>query len=470
MFRGWWFVLAACATPQAVPPATVPAPVAAAHPDRAPDHDPDHARGALPSAESRQIELALIRTSLDTMFAHRLDKLRRHALDESALFAELEKRLLAATSWARYDAAIYDALAKFHDGHLTYHPPSTAAPARGYDSYRLGLATTLAGDRLLIASVDAGSDLATAGVTAGDELVAIDGTPVTAVLERAVTGRVWSRPESARNDYVRTWTTVLYPKGDPPRHRKLTVKARADGAVREIDIVPRPVATHAERVTSVRAGGVAIVTITSLSGGRDRAVAIDAALAEASTAQGLVLDLRGDRGGVDAVGYRVVGDLVEDPAGLGTFRVLVAPETIARRPRWKHLAGKAGADGFSPPEAITVKGRPAGGGFHGPVAVVIDAGCASTCEVVSAALRADLHAVLVGETTAGSSGAPVEVTLPASRGVIAIPTWDMLGADGRAIESDGVVPDVAAVATPDALAAGEDIPLRIAIDRVTGKP
>ena len=74
-----------------------------------------------------------------------------------------------------------------------------------------------------------------------------------------------------------------------------------------------------------------------------------------------------------------------------------------------------------------------------------------------------------GGARAGSSGAPVEVTLPASRGVIAIPTWNMLGADGHEIESDGVVPDLPSVATPDALAAGDDVPLHAALDSVRSR-
>jgi len=247
------------------------------------------------------------------------------------------------------------------------------------------------------------------------------------------------------------------------------VQARSGGKSRDVAVTPHPAAGHAEHVASVLDAGVATVTIQSLGGGRDRAAAIDRVLAEARAAKGLVIDLRGDRGGVDAVGYRVVADLVEGTASLGSFRVLVAPETIARRPRWNHLAKLAGPDGFAPAEPLTVAGLPAGAGYRGPVAVVVDASCASTCEVVTAALRADLHAVVFGETTAGSSGAPVEVTLPASRGAIAIPTWNLVAADGHAIESEGVVPDVAVVATPDALAAGDDLPLHAARDSVRAR-
>ncbi len=449
----WLVLLAACAAPPQITtmPVTKPAPPPVV--EAAPVHDPDHARGALPPAEARRTELATIRKSLDGMYAHRVDKLRRNALDEDALFADLETRLSAALTWVQYDAAIYDALARFHDGHLTYHPPATAAPARGYDSYYLGFTTVLAGTHLLVAT----------GASAGDEITAIDGVPVARLLDRAVAGRVWSRPESARTDFARTWTQVLYPKDTAPRTRTITVRQRLDGTVHDVAIAPER-AVHAARVAIAHERGVAVVTIHALDGGRERATLIDRTLAEARAASGIVIDLRGDRGGVDAVGYRVVADLAEGQASLGSYRVLVAPETLARRPHWKQLT--AAADGFSPPQPLTVPGLAAGAGFHGALAVIVDASCASTCEVVTAALRADLHAVIIGEVTAGSSGAPVEVTLPAGRGAIAIPTWDLTSAEGLAIESEGVVPDVAVVATAAALAAGDDLPLHAALDRL----
>ena len=214
----------------------------------------------------------------------------------------------------------------------------------------------------------------------------------------------------------------------------------------------------------VAPGDVAVVDVRSLNGGKKDAAALDAALASARAHRAIVLDLRGDRGGVDTVGYRIVADLAEGSASLGTYRVLAGAETLARRPKWKDLV--AGADGFTAPQPLVVAAQPPGAGFRGKLAVVIDAGCASTCEVVAAALRADLGAVLVGEITAGSTGAPVGVTLPITRGSLGIPTWNLVAADGHPIESDGVAPDAVVSFTPDSLARGEDAQLAAALARV----
>jgi C-terminal processing protease CtpA/Prc len=450
-------VVSACAaapSPRAIAPAPVVAP--------GPYHDPDHARGELPNAASREGELAVLRKSLDTMYAHRLEKLGRYHLDEDALFADADRALLAATTWAQYDAAIYDALARFHDGHLTYHPPATAAPKRGYTAYSLGLSTVRAGMRLLIAHVT-GDAFTKAGVSPGDEVVAIDGKPVADLLAEAGQSRAVSRPESAMTTYARTWTTVLYAKDSPPRERTIRV-ATQRGQI-DVAVVPEQLErTHRDPATVTMTGDVAVVTIASLEGGTKRAEQIDKVLETARAAKAIAIDLRGNRGGIDFVGHRLLADLAEGTASLGSYRVLVAPETIARRPMWKALAGTDDAQGFSPPQPVTVKALDHG--FKGKVAVIVDAACASTCEVVTAALRADLHAVVVGETTGGSSGGPVSIELPSSHADVGIPTWVLTSAEGKPIEDVGVVPDLAIDATPDALRTGIDLPLKTAIDKI----
>ena len=430
-----------------------------------PYHDPDHARGDLPSAATRKAELASMRTSLDAMYAHRKAKLARYHLDEDALFAETEVRLLAATTWAQYDDAFYDALAKFHDGHLTYHPPQTARPAGGYASFRLGLHTVMGKDQLLVVDVESGSDVATAGVAPGDEVIEIDGKPIKDVFALVVDGRASSRPESSLASYAKTWTAVLVPKGDKPRARSIRVKRYAGGEL-AVAITPKPAEKSKREAVSVTGDAdVAIVTIRSLEGNEKRIEQLDAAFAKARASKAMVIDLRGDRGGdIDKVGPRVIAGVAEGKAVLGRYRVLVAADTIARRPKWKSLEGTGDPDGFSPEQELTVQALDHK--YPGRIVVLIDAGCVSTCEVVASALRGDVGAKLVGDVTGGSSGAPVTVSLPTTRATVSIPTWNLTTVDGAMIEDDGVAPDLVVYATPDALAAGTDLPLHQAIDLV----
>jgi carboxyl-terminal processing protease len=458
-------IIASCAAPIApivAKPTPTPTPVVVATPEPGPYHDPDHARGELPSADARRGELKFLRGAMDSMYAHREAKLARYGLNEDAVFGDAERALVAATTWAGYDAAIYNTLARFHDGHLTYKPPATAAPKRGYTGFSLGLGTVLASGHLLIARVDPGSSIAAAGVSPGDEVIAIDGRSVADLLAEAGASRAVSRPESAMTTFARTWTTVLYPKDSAPRARTIRVVKRLGGEL-EVAIAPTKLDKQPHEPFSVATrGDVAVVTISSLDGGSARAKQLDDALARARTATAIAIDLRGNRGGVDVVGHRVLADLAGGTAALGSYRVLVSQTTLDLRPQWKNLTRDA--DGFSPAQPITVQALEHG--FSGRVAVIVDAACASTCEVIAAALRADLGAVIVGETTGGSSGAPVSINLPQSGSTVAIPTWNLLSAEGKPIEDFGVAPDVIAEATPDALARGEDLPLVTAISKL----
>jgi C-terminal processing protease CtpA/Prc len=63
---------------------------------------------------------------------------------------------------------------------------------------------------------------------------------------------------------------------------------------------------------------------------------------------------------------------------------------------------------------------------------------------------------LFGETTGGSSGAPVEYTMPWSKARVTVPAWQMVDAAGRPIEGHGVAPDEPVAATLDDVAAGRD--------------
>ena len=198
-----------------------------------------------------------------------------------------------------------------------------------------------------------------------------------------------------------------------------------------------------------------------MDGWQARAEAIDDAL-RGARAKGIVLDLRGNRGGVDKVAFRVLAGLAEGTAKLGAYRVLVAPETLARQAL--EGSGRRGGRVF-PPQQLTVPALAKR--YPGKIAVVVDA-------ALRVVLRDRRRRVARGSRCgvdrryhAGSSGAPLEVPLAASKGSRADSDLEPRRAEGKPIEDDGVAADLDAVATPDALAANHDVPLDTAIAKVT---
>src|SRR5262249_59348825 len=104
------------------------------------------------------------------------------------------------------------------------------------------------------------------------------------------------------------------------------------------------------------------------------------------------------------------------------------------------------------------RGARGGGGDPGPGAVLIAAGGRGWGEQ-PALLPGGGGARLFGETTGGSSGAPIEVHLPQSGAWVEIPAWALVDPSGDPVEGHGVVPAEAVAPTRADVAAGRD-PMR----------
>jgi hypothetical protein len=195
-------------------------------------------------------------------------------------------------------------------------------------------------------------------------------------------------------------------------------------------------------------------------------------------AGGLVLDLRGNGGGVDTYGAALVSHFMTTP-----FRYFdrikvttVAPSFATWNPgtsdRLKSGTRPAPDGGFLiKPELHpgVAEQKPAAVSFPGKVVVLIDGGSFSTTADVCAQLRSRTQATFIGEETAGAaegntSGLNAQVTLPNSGLRLKIQMygyWNALGTTGRAgapglRPGRGTIPDVTLVRTVANLIAGVD--------------
>ena len=110
--------------------------------------------------------------------------------------------------------------------------------------------------------------------------------------------------------------------------------------------------------------------------------------------------------------------------------------------------------------------EPAKDHFKGKLALLVDGGCNSACEDFTMPFKDNARALIVGATTAGSTGQPY--TLDLGNGMLA-----MIGAkremfpDGSPFEGAGIKPDVEIFATPDDLRQPTDIVLEAARKRLS---
>jgi len=172
------------------------------------------------------------------------------------------------------------------------------------------------------------------------------------------------------------------------------------------------------------------------------------ALAElrGSGAESLVIDVRGNPGGLVLMVRGIGGYLVGDPdKSLGTMTTQAGTLELTANP---------------PPPAQV---------FHGKVAVLVDELSASTAEVFAAGLQAIGRARVFGQPSAGRALPSTFISLP-NGDILQVATGRLADPSGRTIEGVGVAPDVVVPLDRATLATGRDPVIEAALRWIEGGP
>ncbi len=246
----------------------------------------------------------------------------------------------------------------------------------------------------LIIGVFRGSPAEGAGIKEGDEIVAVDGKATAGFTIGEVVD--WVRGEAG--------STVV-----------VTVRKGAQGEERDVSIVRADVAVSPVSWTLVPGTRTALVRLDQFSQGA--ADALEEALDDAreAGADRLVLDLRGNPGG-----YVSEADAVASQFLSGGVVFI-----------------ERDAEGNETPHPV----KPGGVATDLPLVVLVDAGTASSAEIVSGALQDAGRAQVIGITTFGTGTVLGE--FPLSDGsALRVGTVEWLTPDGRRIWHEGITPDV----------------------------
>ena len=225
--------------------------------------------------------------------------------------------------------------------------------------------------------------------------------------------------------------------------------------------------------------GVARLRVRAFDGATF-AVEVDSVLRKAGENQmrALILDLRGNGGGVDEYGAFLVSRFLSQP-----FRYFDRIHLTSIRPTfatWKATTFENLRTGTLPDpnggflvQSVLHPGvaiqQPAAQPFLGPLVVLMDGGSFSTAADVTAQLRSHKRAVFVGEETAGAyegntSGLNASVVLPNSRLSLKIMMYDYWNAvTAPAKPGRGTIPDVEVLRKAGEMLAGVDAPLERAV-------
>lgn len=374
----------------------------------------------------------------------------------SALRDELRPRAEAARDLDALRAAIREMLARLGQSHFSLIPREVAAPDAAAPSASaggdVGISVRVMDGRAVVYSVAPESPAARAGLTAGWILDAVDACPV-----RELLGAVGEDALAFRTGRLRARALIERQLdggvGDTVRVRVID----ADGSARELPLRREP-----PRGVVVRFGNlppmVADVSAHAVEAapGVDAAIIrfdawlptlaarIDAAVEQHRQADGIVLDLRGNPGGVGAMVSGIAGHFVNEPYLLGLLRMRGSQMRFLANPRRVDARG--------------TRVEP----LSAPLAILVDEATGSTSEMFAGALQQIGRARIFGDTTAGQVLPAIAQRLP-NGDVLYHAVADFELADGTRLEGRGVHPDETAPATRADLLAGRDPALDAAL-------
>lgn len=236
------------------------------------------------------------------------------------------------------------------------------------------------------------------------------------------------------------------------RERWLAIAAPPGRVTQVGNLPPLSVRTLASSVTREVAGTTRRFAVVGFTAWFPvLAPELDRAVDDARDADGIVIDLRGNPGGIVGMLFGFSGHFLDSTYSLGELRSRDATLRLAANPRRVDTRARAV--------------RP----FAGPLAIVVDPMSASTSEFFAAGLQALGRARIVGETSAGQALPSLMERLP-NGDVLLHPFADHRDASGRRIEGVGVRPDDLVPLRRADLLAGRDAPLEAALDWLARAP
>jgi len=341
-------------------------------------------------------------------------------LDWNTMRAEYRPRVEAAVTRAEAQAAMQEMLRRLKQTHFAIVPVATyASLAEEGGSGTSGMDVRVLDGEVVVTSVDAGSPAERAGVKPGWVIRSVNGRALTIPelpelpLTRALLARL-SGPVGGSIEVVFDTATLKLDLGV------------GRGTLAEFGNLPATRVWYDEK----RLGSTAYVGFNMFLDIPRIIPSFEKTLKGCKPCDGLIVDLRGNPGGIGGMAMGMAGFLVDKAnQRLGTMFMRDATLNFVINPR---------AEVFS-----------------GPVAVLVDGNSASTAEIFAGGLQDLGRARVFGTRSAAAALPSVFTSLPTGDGFqYAIAGYISQG--GKSLEGEGVTPDEEVKLTKQGLLAGHD--------------
>ena len=314
-------------------------------------------------------------------------------------------------------------------------PPATEAGTPG-------IVPVIIGDKAVVGSVEPDSPAALAGIRPGMVLDSINGAKLTPALrlldnlkdqesQRIVEQSVSNKLSGPADQAVAL--DVIDEQGRP-KHieiERAQPKGTAKGKLVRFGNLPE---TRLYFESRALADGAGYIHFNEFLDPASIMPQFEAALKSFHAAPGVILDLRGNPGGIGIMAMGIAGFFIDkDGQKLGEMKLRDATLKFVIFPR---------------PET-----------YAGPLAILVDEGSASTSEILAGGLQDLGRARIFGVRSAGAALPSDIIRLPNGDG-FQYAQASYTSESGKVLEGEGVTPDVVVEQTREALTAGRDLEVR----------
>jgi carboxyl-terminal processing protease len=377
--------------------------------------------------------------------------LTMNGIDWTAVRTELRPRAAAAKDAGELRAVIRDMLARLGQSHFAIIPGTADSPSKTMAdmSGDPGLDVRLIDDEFVVTQVEGRSGAYKVGVKAGWKLVAVGGNSMSPL--------VADLPAGARIRQVEAWrvaqerlrgtagsTVRMTFEDDKGQMHDLALERQTElGEPVTVGHLPTMfVRVESERRSLAAGKSAGIIRFNVWMTAVDRE--FQKAMDSLRDADGIVVDLRGNPGGLAAMLMGISGHFVAERKALGTMKTRENALRFVANPRLVNARGE--------------RVEP----FKGPLAILVDGMTGSASECFAGGMQGIKRARVFGEVSMGQALPALFDKLP--NGDVLIHAYgDFVAADGTRLEGRGVVPDEIVPLTRASLAAGEDRALDAAL-------
>jgi carboxyl-terminal processing protease len=377
-------------------------------------------------------------------------------LDWEAVRRELRPRMENADDMAQSREVLRNMLHRLGQSHYGIIPhdvyrelnKSNARP--GSSSGVPGFDVRVVNDQVLVTSVANDSPAATLGIRPGWQVLKIAGEEMAPVLAKVrTTGKtnpygldfqlyrtVLGRMQGKVGDKL----AVVFRNGDDKEMAVDVTLVQQPGGKAQFGNLP---AFFVHPVSRKLESNIAYFSLNVFFDPENVMKAFEKAIQDNRQANGFIIDIRGNPGGIGLMAIGLGNWFVQEPEQvLGTLTLRSGPLKFVLNPRLES--------------------------FKGPLAILVDGCSVSTSEILAGGLKDLKRARIFGSRTAGAALPSVVERLPNGDG-FQYAIADYVSAGGQRLEGAGVKPDVEAPLTRKALLSGRDPALDAAVRWIAGQ-